>query len=432
MTNLIMKKIFRQFFLPALIIFAGNPTFAQQVLTLDQCLRLALERNNNLKSAQENINAANAYKLQQDAGAKPFIDLTVAGFYFGKPLNAAVPEYGVGPDVSFKQPIYAGGKIRLGKASAGKGLEIRQEQKLLTTAEVLYNTETAYWEVVLAGEQIRLAEQISKQLNVLFTDLDNQYKAGIIYKNDVLRVKVQQNQNELRLTQAMDALTLSKQNLAQITGFPDSNDFNIIDSVSGIFSSVQNNTDIQDTYARRPEIKILQKSIESEKITKEIIKAEMKPSLNLGIDGVAAVGKQGINPSSNSNFIASYFGILNLSIPLFDGGRNRQKIQEQQFHIAAEEYQLKERKERIALEVQQAYLLLNQSEKRIALNRLSLEQAVENLRLSYDRLKAGTIVGKDVLDAQTIWQEAYSNIIEARVEYRINEAALRKATGELK
>jgi outer membrane protein len=430
--TLIMKKIFKQFVFPIIILFSNKVTLGQQVLTLDQCLRLAFERNNNLKVAQENINAANANKIQQDAGGKPVIDLTVAGFYFGKPLNAAVPEYGVGPIVSLKQPIYEGGKIRLGKASAGKGLEIQEEQKSLTSAEVLYNTETAYWGVVLAGEQIRLAEQIRKQLGVLYTDLDNQYKAGIIYKNDVLRVKVQQNQNELKLTQAMDALTLSKQNLAQITGLPDSSDFTIADSVDGIFSRVQNNTDIQETFTRRPEINIIQKSIEFEKITKEILKADLKPYLNLGLNGLAAWGKQGINPSNNSNFIASYFGLLNLNFNLFDGGRNRQKIQEQQYRIAAEEYRLKERKERIALEVQQAYLLLNQSEKRIALNRLSLEQAVENLRLSFDRLKAGTIVGKDVLDAQTIWQQAYSNVIEAKVEYRINEAAFRKATGELK
>jgi len=407
-------------------------TLGQRVLTLEQCRMLAMERNNKLKAAQENINAANANKIQQDAGGKPVIDLTATGFYFGKPLNAVVPEYGAGPDVSVKQPLYSGGRIRLNKASAGKSLEIQEEQKLLTTAEVLYNTEVTYWEAVLAGEQIRLAEQNKKQLDALYTDLDNQYKAGIIYKNDVLRAKVQQDQNELRLTQAMDALTLTKQNLAQITGLPDGNDFTIADSVAGIFNTVQNNTDIQETFTRRPEIKILQKSIESEKIAKEILKADLRPSLNLGLDGLAAWGKQGVNPSNNSNFLASYYGILSLNFPIFDGGRKRQKIQEQQYRIAAQEYQLKERREQVSLEVQRAYLQLNQSVKRIELSKSSLEQAEENLRLSYDRLKAGTIVAKDVLDAQTIWQQAYSNIIEARVAYRINEAALRKALGELK
>jgi outer membrane protein TolC len=311
-------------------------------------------------------------------------------------------------------------------------LEIQEEQKVFTTTEVLYNTETAYWEVVLAEEQIRLAEQIKRQLDALYADLNNQYKAGIIYKNDVLRAKVQQNQNELSLTRARDALTFSKQKLAQIAGLPDSDGFTIADSVIGIFNMAQNNWDLEETFTRRSEIKILQKSIESEKIAKEILKADLRPSINLGLDGFAAWGKQGINPSNNSNLIVSYYGVLSLSFPIFDGGRKRQKIKEQQHRIAAEEYQLKERQEQVSLEVQQAYLQLNQSVKHIDLSRLSIEQAEENLRLSYDRLKAGTIAGKDVLDAETIWQQAHSNMIEAKVEYRINEAVLRKVLGELK
>ena len=174
--TLIINKIFRQWILPIIVLFFSKVTWGQPILTLEQCHILAMERNNNLKAAQENINAANAKKLQQDAGGKPVIDLTVAGFYFGKPLNAALPEYGAGPDISIKQPLYSGGRIRLNKASARKGVEIQEEQKVLTTAEVLYNTEAAYWEAVLAGEQIRLADQNKKQLDALYTNLDNQYK----------------------------------------------------------------------------------------------------------------------------------------------------------------------------------------------------------------------------------------------------------------
>jgi len=94
-----------------------------------------------------------------------------------------------------------------------------------------------------------------------------------------------------------------------------------------------------------------------------------------------------------------------------------------------QQYQLQETKERISLEVQQAYLHLNESAKRVELSSASLEQAEENLRLSNDRLKAGTITGQDVLEAETIWQQAYSNIIDAKTAYRINEARLYKALG---
>ena len=47
----------------------------------------------------------------------------------------------------------------------------------------------------------------------------------------------------------------------------------------------------------------------------------------------------------------------------------------------------------------------------IELSGASLQQADENLRLSIDRLKAGTITGRDVLEAQTIWQQAIKKFI---------------------
>jgi outer membrane protein TolC len=118
-----------------------------------------------------------------------------------------------------------------------------------------------------------------------------------------------------------------------------------------------------------------------------------------------------------------------LSFPIFDWGKNASKVKEQTFKIASQQQQLDETIELMNLEVQNAYLQLNQSVKRINLSRLSLEQADENLRLANDRYKAGTVVGKDVLEAQAIWQQAYSNLIDAKVEYKIDDANLRKALG---
>jgi len=80
--------------------------------------------------------------------------------------------------------------------------------------------------------------------------------------------------------------------------------------------------------------------------------------------------------------------------------------------------------------VLQVYLDLNESAKRIELSGASLQQANENLWLSNDRMKAGTITGKDVLEAQSIGQQACTDIIDAKVGYRINEARLRKALGQ--
>ena len=411
-------------------VLGGHGAQAQQTLTLDHCLQLAKARNNNLKIAQENLEAARAVKRQQDAGGKPTVDGTVTGFYFGKPLNSVLPEYGISPGVSISQPIYSGGKVKLGKASAAMGVEIQEEQKVLTESDVVFNTEKAYWQVVSAAEQIKLAEQSQKQLAALYTDLNNQYQAGVSYKNDVLRVKVQQNSTELDLTRAKDGLTIAKENLAQLVGLGDSTSFVVADSVTGQFSMVAVGAEAQQALTNRAEIRILEKSVESDKIQERMLKADRLPSVSLGLNGVTAFGKEGIHPGSNSNFLATYYGMLNVSIPIFDWGKRRNKVQEQQHRIAARSFELKERTEQISIEVQQAYLQVNQSVKHIELSGASLQQADENLRLSNDRLKAGTITGKDVLEAQTIWQQAYSNLIDAKVEYKVNEANLRRVLGK--
>ena len=406
---------------------------AQQVLTLEQCRQLALQTNNNLKISQENIEGAQAQKAQADVAGKPTLDGSVLGFYFGKPLSGILPQYGVSPGVGITQPVYAGGKIKLGKEAASKGVEIREVEKIQTTAEVLLKTEKAYWQVVSVNERIKLAEQFKKQLDTLFTDLNNQFTAGLIYKNDVLRVKVQQNDNELSIIRARDALVLSKLNLAQLIGRADDIDFIIADSAIGSFNLVQMDDALQHIITKRPEIMLLQKSLEAEKIYEKMLRADFKPTIGVSANGISAFGKQGVNPTKqNTNAMISYYGLLNVSIPIFEWGAKKQKIKQQRYRIAAQQFQLKEIKELISLEVQQAYLQVNESAKRIELSGTSLEQAEENLRLSNDRFKAGTIIGKDVLEAQTIWQQAYSNIIDAKVEYKVNEANLKKALGEMK
>ncbi len=404
----------------------------QRSLTLEQLQELALQRNNNLKAAEQNINIAVAQKVQADAAGKFTVDGVVTAFNFGKPLNTILPEYGVSPGINFNQPIYSGGKNHFGKQVAAQTVDIQTARKALTTADVLYNTEVAYWQVISAKEQIRLAEQSKKQLMALYTDLNNQYTAGVTYKNDVLRANAQRNQNELNLTQTKDALTLAKLNLAQLSGLADSIDFIVSDSITGSFDSLQITDNTAHAWNNRAELHVLEKTLASARLQEKIYKADLKPSVSLGISGVSAFGKQGINPENNSNSMVSYYGLLSVNFPIFAWGRRVEKVREQQYRIIAQQYQLKENKEIISIQVRQSYLQLNQSAKRVALAELSLTQAEENLRLSKDRLKAGTIVGKDVLDAQTIWQQAYSNVIESKVEYRIREAELKRALGDLK
>jgi outer membrane protein len=400
------------------------------VFSLADCRKMALEQNKKIKAAQYEIDAAKAANEAARLNDRPSFDASLMGVHAGKPLTAFIPSVLGNASIDIKQPIYSGGKIKLGKEATAKVVELYESQKNITESDVLLSLETAYWQVAQVKEKITLANKYKEMLLGLHKDLQNSYNSGLIYKNDLLRVEVNLNEAELNITKATDGLTLAKLNLAQIIGQPGNTSFSIIDSVTGSFDTLQQQS-FENRYSKRPEITMLQKAIEAEQLQTQLIKADLKPTIGLAASGISAAGKK-INPANGNNYLFTYYGLVSISVPLFDWGKNAKKVKEQTLKVQAKEVQLTETKELINLQVQNAYLLLNQSVQKINLSTLSLQQADENLRLANDRYKAGTIVGKDVLEAQAIWQQAYTSVIDAKVEYKIYEAGYRKAIGELK
>lgn len=424
-------KLYASFFIIEILLFISQNSVAQfQQLSLEQCRNMALTQNKKIKAAQYEIEAAKSAQKGASLNNYPSIDASAMGIYLGDPIGGAmglIPRDLLGGTVSAQQPIYAGGKIKLGQQLATKAVDIKSEQKVLTEEEVKLNADKAYWQVVQVKEGIKLAEKYKAMQIALLNDLKNYFNAGLIYKNDLLRVEVSLNETELNISKANDGLTLAKLNLAQIIGIAGKNDFDIADSVSGKFNELPVDSAILIA-ENRPEIRMLKKSLEINDLQTKLIKTDLKPTVGVSLGGLSALAKH-INFSNGKDFMVSYYGIASVNIPIFDWGRNAQKVKEQKFKIAAQQQQLDETLELINLEVQNDYLQLNQSVKKINLYKLSLEQADENLRLADDRFKAGTVVGKDVLEAQAIWQQAYNNLINARIEYRINESILRKALG---
>jgi outer membrane protein len=415
----------------AAAIFISQYTLAQMgKLSLEDCRRMALKENKRIKAAQLQIDAAKAAKEGAMLNSKPSIDLSATGAHLGSPLDQLLPANLLSASVDVKQPIYQGGKIKLGQQAASKVVEVYQARAAMTESEVLLSVEKSYWQVVQAKEKINLAEKYKVNVTALRTDLKNQVDAGLTYKNDQLRSEVNLNQAELNIVKANDNFLLAKLNLAQVIGQPGNADLNITDSINGGFDPLVQQS-FENAADKRPEILMMKKMIEADKIQSKIIRADLKPTLSVSVSGINSLGKK-VNFSNGKDYMASYYAAATLSVPIFDWGRNSKKVKEQNLKILASQVSLEQNKELISLEAQNAYVQLNQSVKNINLSAKSLEQADENLRLANDRFKAGTIVGKDVLEAQVIWQQAYTDIIDAKVDYKINMANYKKAIGELK
>jgi outer membrane protein TolC len=121
---------------------------------------------------------------------------------------------------------------------------------------------------------------------------------------------------------------------------------------------------------------------------------------------------------------------LNLLIPIFDGFRTTNRVQET-LHTY---YQIKSQEElqwqQVALDVEQAYLRLVELQERIKANEAAASAAKENLDLANGRYEVGVGSIIEATDAQNLYTEAQTTYIRTLYDYKIAEAQLVRAIGQ--
>jgi outer membrane protein len=121
---------------------------------------------------------------------------------------------------------------------------------------------------------------------------------------------------------------------------------------------------------------------------------------------------------------------LSLNIPIFDGFRTTNRVEEtlhNYYNIRAQE---EERRQQIALEVEQSYLRVVETQERITATESAAKAAKENLDLAQGRYQVGVGSIIEVTDAETLYADAQTNYVRTLYDYRIADAQLARAMGD--
>ena len=121
---------------------------------------------------------------------------------------------------------------------------------------------------------------------------------------------------------------------------------------------------------------------------------------------------------------------LSLNIPIFDGFRTTNRVEEtlhNYYNIRAQE---EDRRQLIALEVEQSYLRVVESQERIKANESAAKAAKENLDLAQGRYQVGVGSIIEVTDAETLYTDAQTTYIRTVYDYKIADAQLARAMGD--
>ena len=329
------------------------------------------------------------------------------------------------------QPIYMGGKIRAYDQITGYACELAEQKHRAGEQEVILNTDEAYWQIVSLASKKRLAESYVQLLQRMDSDVTKMIKTGVATRANALTVSVKLNEAEMALTKVDNGLSLARMLLCQLCGLPLDTQFTLEDENKELSSTAGGNSafDMSMALSRRPDLRSLE-------LAADIYDKKIKLARSENLPQLALVGNYLLtNPSVFNGFEKKFKGMFNigvtLSAPLFRWGEGRNKVRAAKAQAAAARYQLDEAREKVELQVNQASFRVTEANKAFARAVKNCERAEENLRTASVGFKAGVIPTSDMLEAQTAWVSAQSEMVDAAIDVRLTQVYLQKSLGTL-
>lgn len=409
-------------------------------LSLADSINLALHQSPSILRAQKDLEASQGIVVQTRAIALPTLavggsyarvqrsDIDVfeaPGFTFGTPQDWS-------SQVKLLQSLYDGGRL----LSAFRAANLTKQQSLLNyqtaVADTVLNVQLAYYDVLLANQQIIVQEASVQLLTNELTDTTRRFDAGTVPRFNVLRAEVELANARPKLINARNSFRISKNNLANLLGLniPAGTFEDIPLMLSGKLEAEEFNLELPRAISmaleQRTELGALRKS---EALRKEDVvnaRAGYKPVLQ------GYIGYDVHNSMLSSDLTVTDHGWIagvQLSWNLFDGLRTQGKIREAVANYERAGIDLDDRTRGIELEVRTAFSNFIEAREVLDSERKVVEEAEEALRLARARGEAGTGTQLDVLSAQTALTEARTTQIQALHDYETARARLQRAIG---
>ena len=423
------------------------PEWMTRPLTLVDALNVALSQNAAILEAKNDLQASYGLVVQTRAVALP--QLTATGQYkktqdtdietipFGG-FQQSDQNWNAGFQIV--QTIYNGGRL----IAAVKAARLDKEQALAqyqtAVQDTLLSVRTAYYDVLLAEEQISVHEASVKLLQNEVDDQEHRFKAGTVPRFNVLRADVSLANEKPLLIQARNNYRIAKNTLSNLLGYnlPRNVQEDVPMNLSDVLDSLPYHVDLPSAIAQalqnRTELVALHKAQQLQKLNIVNARAGYKPQLQV-FAGYSWFNQQyALAPATPPLALNNDYGGYNLGAQvnwdIFDGMLTYGKVQQAKADYDKSKNTVADEARQIELQVRTAYSDFVEANEVLDSQKTVTAEAEEALREARARFDAGTGTQLDVLDAETSLTQARDTNAQALHDYDTARAKLERAIGE--
>ena len=418
---------------------------AQQQLSLQEALILALDNNPELKqsslemrkAAEQKVIARSLFLPSIYAGAQ-------ANHYFQLPAFFGLGENSEGGKIPFGrfggddqftasiaavQPLYN----PVAYPTYQHALLSQQVRSLGARAkeiEILSQVKDTYLRILVLQERIRLTEESIKRNQKVLQDSRMLFLQGKGLRVDTLRAYTSVKNLEPDLAKLTYAVETRKLELRNLIGVDSRVPFALTDSLTVPVPEEIPAEEIvyEEVISNSPEFQLLKVQTELAKQNSRIASAYRKPTLSL-------VGQYQVQTQTNgfeygnAHYPSSSFAGLHLSVPVFTGLSAQARVRQAALSKSQSELDVYRVRESLQARVHEG--IANIREAILRLRNTAVVQ--ETAQLSYNiiqyRYQKGISPRLELTDAELALSTAQSNYLEAVYDYLSARIELRKLTG---
>ena len=414
-------------------------------LSLQDCRRMALEQNEKIKTAN---NAVDKAKLDRQIAFAQYLPKVDGSFTLGhmKTIDLLNQDFlGLSlqtrgtylAGISVTLPLYAGGQITSANRLASIGQTVSLEQQRKTRMQVIADVDNAYYMLIAVHSKVQMLEAYTLQMQELYDQVKLATNVQMATENDLLRIATKQNEVSYQLQKARNGEQLCGFALANVIGTDLEQTIIPTDTVLSVAPMSQ----LSEDFSNRPDLLLLQQQVKASEVLVKKSRSNYLPTIavvgryshydNLKLKGDLTL------PNSNSLDInhtisgGNPLALLSVSLPIFHWGAELKKVKKAKLDLSDSQLQLQQSERGMRVEVRKAIQNVTDGQRMVETAAVGKQQADENLRVMRQKFDNQLCTMTDLLDAQSQWQQARSNLIEAQTQLKIYETEYLRVTGRL-
>lgn len=416
-----MKKLLQTV---AVIIFLNLVATAHaQTLSLEECLRLALQKNQRLASAGYAVRGAERRVKEIGTLKKPSVHLLGgASFAPSTGFDPAITNAGEYAGLlEIKQTLYDGGAIRFSKHQAEAKLQQAANDKVRTAADIRLEVRLAYLDLLNAQRQHKLLQESSKDLESYLETVRALANGGAVPKTDIMKVEIQLQSEKIALNDLNVAATTAMQRLLEPLGLP-------LDTTIAI----------QDTLAlpawpqkfvTNLDLKSAEFEVESAQLDLKLAQTERAPVISAFAGAGGWTSRLQLIESSSPHIFGYQAGVA-LEMPILSWGAITARVEQKNAALNALRADFEVLRRRFNAEYQTHWQQYRAATEKLRLLEASRQKALEQYEILQAQYAGGGASGLEVIDSHRTLLEIALQEEQTRAEIDILHAQMLRLTGE--